>query len=67
MPRPMKRYTVTTDEKRATLILAGWTEHEGRWSPPGITGAPRSRPVPSGGYSMEYAWTKWRKASGAED
>ena len=31
MPRPMRRYVVTPEEKRATLEMAGWREIEGRW------------------------------------
>lgn len=31
MPRPMRRYVVTPEEKRATLEMAGWREIESRW------------------------------------
>jgi hypothetical protein len=27
----MRRYTITDEEKRGTLLVAGWREIEGRW------------------------------------
>lgn len=59
MPRPMRAYTVTDEDKRATLIVAGWQHQEvggrERWWPPDVE--------PAGiGMALSSAYRIWRAA-----
>lgn len=53
MPRPMRSYTVTAEDKRATLHLAGWQEVAGRWWPPGAE-------LVGLGLALDSAYRTWR-------
>lgn len=55
MGNRLGQYTVTADEKRGTLVLAGWTERDGRW----YRSTP-SGPATGPSYTLDAAWRLWR-------